>query len=131
MRTYVRMDKKPPAPPSATFVDVVFDGPPSHESGRFVEVEDEQGKSISFGEWIDRGDGMWALRIPAANHTFTGRETYTREATAFEAADGAVTVHTDEGDRDEPAIGIFVPRGRIQGLVAACMAALTKENGTW
>jgi hypothetical protein len=45
------------------FIDVVFDGPPSHESGRFVEVEDANGKSIKVGEWIDRGDGCWALRI--------------------------------------------------------------------
>lgn len=46
------------------FIDIVFDGPPSHESGRFVEVENPQGASISVGEWIDRGDGFWALRIP-------------------------------------------------------------------
>jgi hypothetical protein len=46
------------------FIDVVFDGPPSHESGRFVEVEDPEGKSVSAGQWIDRGDGMWALRLP-------------------------------------------------------------------
>lgn len=51
--------------PDARFIDVVFDGPPSHESGRFVEVEDEQGRSISIGTWIDRGDGLWALRIEA------------------------------------------------------------------
>lgn len=49
--------------PSA-FLDVVFDGPPSHDSGRFVEVEDPQGKSVNAGEWIDRKDGLWALRIP-------------------------------------------------------------------
>lgn len=45
------------------YVDVVFDGPPSAESGRFVECEDETGASISAGEWIDRGNGLWALRI--------------------------------------------------------------------
>lgn len=46
------------------YIDVVFDGPPSHESGRFVEVEDPNGQNISVGQWIDRGDGLWALRIP-------------------------------------------------------------------
>jgi hypothetical protein len=46
------------------FIDVVFDGPPSHDSGRFVEVENTQGGSIRVGEWIDRGNGLWALRIP-------------------------------------------------------------------
>ncbi|HAX82404.1 MAG TPA: hypothetical protein DCY40_07555 [Actinobacteria bacterium] len=45
-------------------IDVVFDGPPSHESGRFVEVEDDTGKGIRIGQWIDRGNGLWALRIP-------------------------------------------------------------------
>jgi hypothetical protein len=48
---------------SGKFIDIVFDGPPSHESGRFVEVEDEHGHSINAGEWIDRGNGHWALRI--------------------------------------------------------------------
>lgn len=45
------------------YIDVVFDGPPSHESGRFVEVEDNSGRSVKIGEWIDRGNGLWALRI--------------------------------------------------------------------
>ena len=45
-------------------IDIVFDGPPSHESGRFVEVEDETGASVKFGEWVEREDGYWALRIP-------------------------------------------------------------------
>jgi len=46
------------------FIDVVFDAPPGPESGRFVEVEDPAGRSIRVGEWIDRGNGLWALRIP-------------------------------------------------------------------
>lgn len=50
--------------PPSPYVDVVFDGPPSHESGRFVEVEDATGKSIRFGEWTKRSDGLWALRLP-------------------------------------------------------------------
>ena len=45
------------------FIDVVFDGPPAHKSGRFVEVENARGQSISLGEWILRGDGFWVLRI--------------------------------------------------------------------
>lgn len=47
-----------------SFIDIVFDGPPSHESGRFVEVE-QNGKSIKFGEWVHREDAYWALRIPS------------------------------------------------------------------
>jgi len=45
------------------YIDIVFDGPPSHESGRFVEVENQDGLSINFGEWVQRHDGLWALRI--------------------------------------------------------------------
>lgn len=31
---------------------VIFDGPPAHYAGRFVEVEDETGKSVAVGEWV-------------------------------------------------------------------------------
>ena len=44
-------------------INIIFDGPPSHEAGRFVEVETDDGKSINAGEWIERPDGFWALRI--------------------------------------------------------------------
>jgi hypothetical protein len=50
--------------PGGRHIDIVFDGPPSHESGRFVEVEDEHGASIKVGYWVQRGDGYWALRLP-------------------------------------------------------------------
>ena len=46
-------------------INIIFDGPPSHESGRFVEVETDDGKGINAGEWIERPDGYWALRITA------------------------------------------------------------------
>ena len=46
-----------------SYVDIVFDGPPSHEPGRFVEVENPEGASIRFGEWVERSDGFWALRL--------------------------------------------------------------------
>ena len=42
-------------------IHVVFDGPPSHESGRFVEVENDAGASINAGEWKERPDGLWEL----------------------------------------------------------------------
>lgn len=51
------------------YVDIVFDGPPSHMSGRFVEVENDSGASINFGEWIQRAGGYWALRLYRAPHT--------------------------------------------------------------
>lgn len=47
-----------------SYIDIVFDGPPGPESGRFVEVEDETGKSIDAGEWLESLDGFHRLRIP-------------------------------------------------------------------
>ncbi len=57
---------KPTAPPEQGEekpIEIVFDGPPSHESGRFVEVE-QDGKSIKFGEWREGKDGFWYLTLP-------------------------------------------------------------------
>ena len=48
--------------PKHVEVDIVFDGPPGPEAGRFVEVE-RDGKSISAGEWVKREDGYWVLRL--------------------------------------------------------------------
>jgi hypothetical protein len=46
-------------------VCIVFDGPPDHESGRFVEVEDADGHSISIGRWEKSEDGFWRLWLDA------------------------------------------------------------------
>jgi hypothetical protein len=41
---------------------IVFDGPPNHEAGRFVEVEDEQGRGLKAGTWTERRHGgYWQL----------------------------------------------------------------------
>jgi hypothetical protein len=45
------------------YIDIVFDGPPSHEAPRFVEVENSAGASINVGEWLQRPDGYWVLRL--------------------------------------------------------------------
>lgn len=45
------------------YIDIVFDGPPGPVAARFVEVENAQGESINFGEWLERDDGFWVLRI--------------------------------------------------------------------
>lgn len=55
--------KQPARAPDATYLDIVFDGPESEE---FSRVENPSGQSVRYGEWIDRGDGTWALRIPGA-----------------------------------------------------------------
>jgi hypothetical protein len=44
-------------------IQIVFDGPPGPDSGQFVEVEDEAGRSVDVGNWVERQDGYWALRI--------------------------------------------------------------------
>jgi len=47
--------------PTADVV-IVFDGPPSHQSGRFVEVEDGHGHGRkTSGGWTRREDGYWEL----------------------------------------------------------------------
>lgn len=46
-----------------TALHFVFDGPPSHESGRFVEVETPEGRSVNAGEWRERKDGLWELVV--------------------------------------------------------------------
>lgn len=48
------------------YIDIVFDGPPGPSkqlSGHFVEVEDMHGFSILVGEWLQRPDGYWVLRL--------------------------------------------------------------------
>ena len=55
-------------------VDIVFDGPPGPVAGRFVEVEDESGASIKVGEWVERDDGYWVLRIPDPRQSCEGVE---------------------------------------------------------
>lgn len=45
------------------YIDIVFDGPPGPQAPRLIEVEDDTGASISLGEWVERPDGHWALRL--------------------------------------------------------------------
>jgi hypothetical protein len=44
-------------------IDIVFDGPPGPEPACLIEIEDADGRSIEVGEWIERPDGSWVLRI--------------------------------------------------------------------
>lgn len=45
-------------------MDIVFAAPPGPGNECvFVEVEDQTGRSRSIGEWVQRPDGLWALRI--------------------------------------------------------------------
>lgn len=42
---------------------IVFDGPPGPLAGRFVEIEDGSGASISLGTWVERENGYWAINV--------------------------------------------------------------------
>lgn len=44
-------------------IQIRFDGPPGPVSGRFIEVEDEQGRGVKVGEWKQDGTD-WLLIIP-------------------------------------------------------------------
>lgn len=55
-------------------INIIFDGPPGPESGRFIEVETDGGASIRIGEWIKRADGLWALRIEGQFTTFNSKK---------------------------------------------------------
>lgn len=66
----------PPPPPQpfpdtepTAYYDILFDGPPGPVAGRFIEAEDDQGRSVNLGTWVRRpGDGdWWALRIRASS----------------------------------------------------------------
>ena len=54
-------------------IDIVFDGPPGPQSSRFVEVE-RDGRSIKLGEWVERPDGYWVLRIPDPEALLGGKD---------------------------------------------------------
>lgn len=56
-----------PACLTGRYVDIVFNGPPADRPAEFVEVEDADRRSIRYGEWVERDDGYWVLRIPRAD----------------------------------------------------------------
>lgn len=45
------------------YVDIVFDHLPGPYGSHFIEVEDETGASIKLGSWLERPDGLVALRF--------------------------------------------------------------------
>ncbi len=45
-------------------IHILFDGPPGHVSGRFIDTVDKEGHGIRVGEWIGAG-AYWHLVIPS------------------------------------------------------------------
>ena len=79
-KTKFRKDSEPiPTAPafSRGAINIIFDGPPGPESGRFVEVETDEGQGMGIGSWVDQNNGHWSLRIgpddePKVNIKTTG-----------------------------------------------------------
>lgn len=108
---------------SADYIDVVFSGPPSHDSGRFIEVEDSKGRSINAGDWIKRDDDTWVLRIPPAG-VLNKREHF-----AACALQGLLSVGTPLSHDDSPGdvARVAGTRARFAVIMAdALVAALDK-----
>jgi NTP pyrophosphatase (non-canonical NTP hydrolase) len=66
--------KKMESRQDAEAINIIFDGPPGPEAGRFVEIETDDGKSLNVGEWIEKSGGMWALRITKSPRPRIGGE---------------------------------------------------------
>ena len=96
IQAQMREPEREPSEP----VDIVFDGPPGPESGRFVEVESPPGKSIKFGEWLQRDDGYWVLRINALNPPSREREAWTLEQNQNAAALSSLWKEGDDNGTD-------------------------------
>lgn len=95
--------------PSNGAAALIFDGPPGHQSGRFIEAVDEQGRSIKVGEWRNRGDGTWELRLdrptwPAADqmqHTLWCRGNHEGPCRrGWASGTEKLQPPSDSGDRD-------------------------------
>jgi hypothetical protein len=56
-------DQKPPPKPRC--LNLIFDGPPSHDGPRLIEVEDDSGRSVRAGAWVERPDGTWVRLTPS------------------------------------------------------------------
>lgn len=58
-----------------TLFQIRFDGPPSQESGRFIETEDGDGHGIGLGTWEAQKDGTWLLKYCESDlRTLLGEE---------------------------------------------------------
>ena len=55
----------PRPPKDIAFIDVVFDGPPGPDGPRFIECEDQNGKSVGSDQLVVSEDGLWTIKAPA------------------------------------------------------------------
>ncbi len=78
-------------------IRIVFDGPPAHEAGRFVEVEDTEGRSLDAGEWHARADGLWELRVEGVDLDVIARNAADRKIEREIAEEEAREEELDNG----------------------------------
>jgi hypothetical protein len=98
-------------------IRIVFDGPPGHESGRFVDVEDTNGRSIKIGEWVE---------LPLGRAPFYALEIDDPRTLAQLRSDLArVTQERDEALREVQRKG-----AREIGLLSRALAAETQSDIT-
>lgn len=125
-------------PSEENAINIVFDGPPGPEAGRFVEVELDDGRSISVGEWIERLDGMWALRIAGRVEKANWEETARFHARNEEFWRGLVMrcgellgeecYTQDDGGKVEEPLGLKVPEV-LESRLSAMRGALGIQGG--
>jgi hypothetical protein len=134
---------------------IVFDGPPGPESGRFVECETPDGKSVNAGEWHERSDGLWELRLsrPQPTPSATGeiverlgrkiesngawmtsdlRAFYIELRDAFEQQ--AATIAERDGENERLHIAIndglhWIARGQVDRAEAVLRSTLERTRG--
>jgi hypothetical protein len=97
-------------------IQIRFDGPPGHESGRFVEVEDASGKSFRMGEWVEGQDGHWLLVFD--------------DPRQIEELNDKIDTHEDLLARAKFIISTCVHEGASMGIVDDIRCALENDNGS-
>lgn len=109
----------------------VCDGPPSHESGRFVELENERGQSICPGRWEQRGQ-LWHLIVPAIDAD-PALPVWHEEAVTPHAGEQDemlhATSHNPVGDVDRQREAV-APVSPAPGLAGALIGAAIARRAT-
>lgn len=82
------------------WTDIVFDGLPGPDCGRLVALENASRASVRLGEWIERDDGYWCLRIAASPEQIAAAPRLAAEVEALREAEkqarlDAVKIHDD------------------------------------
>lgn len=107
---------------------IVFDGPPGPESGRFVEVETDTGKSVgpdtTGAHWEQRANGLWRLGPFAADIDYTTERDTCREAGAHVHLTPPGVVTELRAQRD----GALAENERLRSDVAATQMLLDAER---